>query len=111
MLWWFEQFDWELKPSTCSDILSAKQAHLDIDNPSQFQLSSQRNRPSHWATLEAALIEWQIRYDKHPDSGPTTGDLLQYKVTEFWSKLPEYQGLNTLSGQKDGLKDLRKDTQ
>ena len=35
----------------------------------------------------------QIRYDKHPDSGPTTSDLLRYKATEFWSKHPEYQGL------------------
>ena len=52
-----------------------------------------KNRQPKWATLEAALLEWQIRYDKHPDSGSTTGDLLRYKATEFWNKLPEYAGL------------------
>ena len=52
-----------------------------------------KNRQPKWATLEAALLEWQIRYDKHPDSGSTTGDLLRYKATEFWNKLPEYVGL------------------
>lgn len=94
--WWFNKFGWELKPSTCSDILSAKWAYLDADSAlplSRFQLASQRTRPSKWPTLEAALIEWAIRYDKHPDSGSTTGDILRYKATEFWSKLPEYQGL------------------
>jgi hypothetical protein len=93
ILWWSDQFGWELKSSTCSDILSAKWAYLDTDSPSQYQLSCQRNRPSQWTTLEAALIEWQIRYDKHPDSGPTTGDLQRHKATEFWNQLPEYQGL------------------
>jgi hypothetical protein len=60
---------------------------------SQFHLASQRVRHPKWTTLETALIEWQIRYDKYPDSGPTTSDLLRYKATELWSKLPEYQGL------------------
>ena len=96
MAWWFDKFGWELKTSTCSDILSAKFAHLDTipDTPLiTYQLESQRSRAPKWATLEAALIEWQIRYDRHPDSGPITGDLLRYKATEFWNKLPEYQGL------------------
>ena len=52
-----------------------------------------KNRQPKWATLEAALLEWQIRYDKYPDSGTTTGDLLRYKATEFWNKLPDYAGL------------------
>jgi hypothetical protein len=49
-----------------------------------------KNRQLKWATLEVALLEWQIRYDKHPDSGSTTGELLRHKVTEFWKKPPEY---------------------
>ena len=62
--WWLNQFGWELKSSTCSDILSAKWAHLDTDTDalplSKFQLASQRIRPPKWTTLEAALIDWQI---------------------------------------------------
>jgi hypothetical protein len=109
--WWFSQFGWELKSSTCFDILSAKWVHLDIDTLPSSQLSSQRDRSSKWSTLEAALIEWQIQYDKHPDSGPTTGDLLRYKATEVWNKLHEYQGLPCLHGRMDGLQDSRKGTQ
>ena len=51
-----------------------------------------KNRKAQWPTLEAASIEWQIRYDRHPGSGSTTGDLLRLKATEFWGKLPEYSG-------------------
>jgi Fission yeast centromere protein N-terminal domain len=55
--WWFSQFGWQLKSSTCSDILSAKWVHLDTDTLLKAQLSSQRHRSSKWPTLEAALIE------------------------------------------------------
>jgi hypothetical protein len=40
--------------------------------------------------LEEALAEWQLRYDRHPDSGSTTGELLILKAKEFWDKLPCY---------------------
>jgi len=66
--------------------------HLDDMDLSKYQAKVKKNRQPAWMTLEAALIEWQIRYDRHPDSGPTTGDLLRYKATEFWGKLPEYAG-------------------
>ena len=42
-----------------------------------------KNRACNWDELEAALIEWQIRYNLHPDSGPTTGDLLRIKLRNF----------------------------
>jgi Fission yeast centromere protein N-terminal domain len=42
--WWLSKFGWELKCSTCSDILSAKFAHLDVDSTrplTAFKLKSQ----------------------------------------------------------------------
>lgn len=90
--WWQQKYGWQLPLSTISDFLSEKYAYLDDSNLTRHQLIVKRNRKPHWETLEAALIEWQIRYDKHPDSGSTTGDLLRYKATEFWQKLPEYTG-------------------
>jgi hypothetical protein len=81
-----------LPRSFCSDILSIKWAFLDEGDLTKYELSVKKTRKPAWATLEAALIEWQIRYDRHPDSGATTGDLLRYKATEFWEKLPEYSG-------------------
>jgi hypothetical protein len=66
---------------------------FDIGDLTKHELSVKKGRKPAYATLEAALIEWQIRYDKHPDSGATTGDLLKYKAAEFWSKLPEYNGV------------------
>jgi hypothetical protein len=91
-LWWEKKYGWMLPPSTCSDILSALYAHLDEEGLTRYQLSSKRIRKAAWPTLEAALMEWQIRYDKHAFSGPTTGDLLKHKASEFWEKLPEYNG-------------------
>jgi hypothetical protein len=38
--------------------------------------------------LERALDEWQLRYDCHPDSGPTTSELLILEAKKFWDKLP-----------------------
>jgi hypothetical protein len=40
--------------------------------------------------LEEPLAEWQLQYDRHPDSGLTTGELLILKAKEFWGKLPCY---------------------
>jgi len=79
--------------STLSDILSAKYVYLDDLDLNKHQAIVKKNRKQAWATLEAALIEWQIWYDRHPDSGSTTGDLLRYKATEIWGKLLEYTGL------------------
>jgi hypothetical protein len=67
-------------------------AWLDDVDLLKHKATVKKNREPAWATLEAALLEWQVRYDKHPDSGLTTGDLLRYKATEFWDKLPEYAG-------------------
>ena len=79
--------------STCSDILSPKWAFLDEKDLSKHEANVQKGRKPQWSTLEAALIEWQIRYDLNPNSGSTTGALLRLKATEFWEKLPEYNGL------------------
>jgi hypothetical protein len=91
--WWKHAYSTELPPSTCSDILSTKWAFLDDRELSKHEANVQKGRKPQWSTLEAALIEWQIRYDLHPDSGSTTGALLRLKATEFWEKLPEYNGL------------------
>jgi Tc5 transposase-like DNA-binding protein len=72
--------------------LSGKWAHLDDVNLSKFELNSQRIRDPEYKVLEGALTEWQLRYDKHPDSGSTTGELLRFKAFEFWGKLPDYVG-------------------
>ena len=85
-------FDIDIKKSTLSDALSHKFSWLDDTDLTKSQATTKKNRSSLQSTLEAALLEWQIRYDKHPDSGSTTGDLLRYKATEFWNKLPEYAG-------------------
>jgi len=81
--WWKKQYGYELHRLTCSDILSPLYAYLDEDTVTKHELSSKRMRKQNWPTLEAVLIEWQIRYDKHPDSSSTTGDLLRYKAIEF----------------------------
>ena len=85
-------FNIDIKKSTLSDALSHKFSWLDNTDLTKSQATIKKNRSPLWSTLEATLIEWQIRYNKHPDSGSTTGDLLRYKATEFWSKLPEYTG-------------------
>jgi hypothetical protein len=86
MTWWFQQYGTRLSSSSCSEYLSDLWAKLDDkeDVPlSKYQLSAKRIREPKWATLEGVLIEWQIRYDRHPDSGPTTRELLRVKATEF----------------------------
>ena len=65
---------------------------MDNTNLSKFELKSRRIRDPEYKVLEGALAEWQLRYDRPPDSGSTTGELLRYKAIEFWGKLPEYTG-------------------
>jgi hypothetical protein len=90
---WFQQnFQRSLSTSTVSDYLSKKYVHLDDQELSKYVLSSNRNRPPEHKELEKALAEWQLRYDRHPDSGSTTGELLVLKAKEFWAKLPCYAG-------------------
>ena len=91
--WWRRTYNTELPTSTCSDILSSKWAFLDDKELSKHEANIQRGRKPQWRTLEAAFIEWEIRYDLHPTSGLTTGALLRLKAIEFWEKLPEYNGL------------------
>ena len=82
-----------IKRSTLSNILSAKYSWLNSTDLTKNKATLKKNRQPKWATLKAALLEWQIWYDKYPSSGTITGDLLRYKATEFWNKLPEYTGL------------------
>jgi hypothetical protein len=58
-------------------------------------LSSQRTCTPEYKELEEALAEWQLRYNRYPDSGLITGDLLVLKVKEFWEKLSFYSGKET----------------
>ena len=94
--WWLQQYRTKLSSSSCSEYLSDLQAKLDNKEDaclSKYQLTAKRIHKPKWAALENVLIEWRIRYDRYPDSGPTTGELLRVKATEFWRKLPEYQGV------------------
>lgn len=112
-MWWIEQFGWELKSSTCSDILSAKWAHLDTDTDkpplSVFQLQSQIIRRSKWTTLEAALIECR--------SDTTNILILALQLATYYDIKQQSSGLSILNtkvlcalyGQKDGLQGSRRD--
>jgi hypothetical protein len=74
--WLNATFNIDIKKSTLSNALSAKYSWLDDADLTKNKGTVKKNRQPKWATLEAALLEWQIRYDKHPASGSTTGDLL-----------------------------------
>jgi hypothetical protein len=90
-----------------SDYLGWKFAHLDDQELSKHNLSFQRTRTPEYKELEEALAEWQLRYDRHPDSGSITGDLLVLKAKEFWGKLPFYSRKETpkfLNGWLEGFK-------
>lgn len=93
VVWFNEQYGFELKRSTLSDVLGKKGSWLDTVELTPFQLSSVKNRGGKWPVLESALLEWQILYDQHPDAGVTSGDLLRLKATELWQRLPEYKDL------------------
>jgi hypothetical protein len=90
-IWWREKFGHELSRSTCSDTLSAKYVFLDEEGFPGHQATAHRARQGKWPILEMALAEWQLLYDRHPDSGITTGDVLRVKATELWKRLPEYE--------------------
>jgi hypothetical protein len=76
---------------------------------SQLTFFVLKARECRWPELEAALIERQIRYDRHPDSGNTTGDMLRYKATEFWGSSHNTLANPAQNGQMDGLQTSRKD--
>ena len=86
--WWYSQYGYTLSSSTASDILSVKNSHLDSD---QVNLKAKNSRTVKWDTLEKAFSDWAIQFDQV--HGTVSGDLLRLKVTEFWQRLPEYQGL------------------
>jgi hypothetical protein len=65
---------------------------LDEKELSKYELGLKRVSNADNKELEEALAAWQLRYDKHPDSGSITGDLLILKAREFWDKLPCYAG-------------------
>jgi hypothetical protein len=90
---WFQQnFQRFLSTFTVSDYLSKKYVYLDDQELLKYVLLSNRNRPPEHKELEKALAEWQLRYDRHPDSGLTTRELLVLKAKEFWAKLLCYAG-------------------
>ena len=87
----FEQkFSRVLSTSIISDYLGQKFAYLDDQELSKYKLSSQRIRTTEYKELEEALAEQQLRYNRHPDLGLITSDLLVFKAKEFWGKLPSY---------------------
>jgi hypothetical protein len=88
--WWQTKYGYSLSSSTAGDILSAKNAFLD-DESTRINLKSKSNKGAKWETLEEALGDWAIRFDEA--HGTVSGDLLRIKATEFWQRLPEYQGL------------------
>ena len=82
-----EQFSQVLSTSTISDYLSPKFVYLDIQELSNYKLSLKRISTAEYKELEEVLAEQQIQYDRHPDSGSTTSELLILKAKEFQDKL------------------------
>jgi hypothetical protein len=72
-----------LSTSIIFDFLSPKFAHLDKKELSKYKLGLKRVSNTDNKELEEALAVWQLRYDKHSDSGLITGDLLILKAREF----------------------------
>jgi hypothetical protein len=60
---------------------------LDNQELLKYVLLSNRNRPPEHKKLKKALAKWQLWYNRHPDSGLTTRELLVLKAKEFWAKL------------------------
>ena len=82
-MWFKEKYRRELSTSTISNYLSEKWAKLDDVTLSRYEKNSERIREPEYKVLEGALAEWQLRYDRHPDSGSTTGELLRLKAVKF----------------------------
>jgi len=75
-----------IKRSTLSDTPSAKFSNLDELELSTHMSLVSKARGCRRPEPEAALIEWQIQYDQHPDSGASIqGD-------RVLGKLPQYVG-------------------
>ena len=53
-------------------------------------MDRKRIRDGKWKVLEESLFEWEQRYEAC--GGSISGDLLRFKATELWQRLPEYQG-------------------
>ena len=96
--WWHAKYGHPLSPSTASDILSVKNSHLDSD---LVNLKAKNSRTAKWDTLEKALGDWAVRFDQV--HGIVSGDLLRLKASEFWQRLPEYQGLECPSWSEGWL--------
>jgi hypothetical protein len=66
-----------------SDFLSPKFAYLNKKELSKYELGLKRVSNVNNKELKEALIAWQLRYNKHSDSGLITKDLLILKAKEF----------------------------
>jgi hypothetical protein len=60
---------------------------LDEKELLKYELGLKRVSNTDNKELEEALTAWQLRYNKHSDSGLITEDLLILKAREFWDKL------------------------
>lgn len=94
--WWNRSYGYPLSSSSVSEILSIRYQYLDVGEEvaqlKSLQPSRKRERSAKWEVLEAALFEWEQRYQTV--HGTVTGDLLRMKATELWGKLPQYSGLD-----------------
>jgi hypothetical protein len=72
-----------LSTFTISDFLSLKFAHLNEKELLKYELGLKRVSNADNKELEKALAAWQLRYNKHSDSGSITRDLLILKAREF----------------------------
>ena len=97
-VWQYSEYRYTLSSLTASDILSNKNKHLDSD---LINLKSKSSRTVKQDILEMALSDQALRFDQA--HSVITRDLLRLKATEFWQKLPEYQGLEYLSQSKGWL--------
>lgn len=87
--WWKDKYGYALNIATCSEILSSKFAHLDA-GPVLVWKDRARETPHDWPALEEALFEWIKRYETGHNT--LNGEIIRVKATQFWERLPEYQG-------------------
>ena len=101
--WWAQEFGNSIGKSSISEILSSKYEYLDT---SAISSDTKRTRAVKWEVLEECLFEWEQRYEA---TGNTiTGDVLRYKATELWNKLPEYIGQDCPSWSEGWLAGFKK---
>ena len=88
--WWNRSYGYPLSSSSVSEILSIRYQHLDVGEEvaqlKALQPSRKRERSAKWEVLEAALFEWEQRYQVVYSF--VTSNLLRMKATELWGKLP-----------------------